>query len=146
MEKKCFKCGRTLPLLMFYHHPRMADGRLNKCKECTALDMRLHREVNGDRIREYDRVRGSVRHKTPFKSKFPEKRLAQSRLGHAIRDGAIVKPFFCVRCWDIGKIHGHHTDYSRPLDVIWLCPKCHADMHATRKYDCSRVASLREAA
>lgn len=37
-EKRCFKCGRLLPLNYFYAHPRMADGHLNKCKDCTKND------------------------------------------------------------------------------------------------------------
>ena len=27
------------------------------------------------------------------------------------------------------KIHAHHTDYSRPLDVLWLCDTCHITQH-----------------
>jgi len=36
--KTCFKCGNKLPLTEFYHHLRMSDGHLNKCKACTKSD------------------------------------------------------------------------------------------------------------
>ena len=145
MEKKCFKCKRVLPLSMFYKHPQMGDGHLNKCKECTVLDVRLYRDGNGEKIRAYDRARASDRHKVEFKDRHPLKKAAQTTLGNAVKYGKVVKPQFCIRCWSVGKIHGHHRDYSRPLDVIWLCPRCHAIEHETRKYDCSDVARLRDA-
>ncbi len=145
MEKKCFKCGRVLHISMFYRHQQMKDGYLNKCKECTVLDTRLHREMNGDKIRDYDRARHSDRHKVKFEDRYPLKNAAETTINNAVKYGKIAKPLFCVRCWDAGKIHGHHRDYSNKLDVIWLCPRCHATEHETRKYDCSDVARLRGA-
>lgn len=38
--KKCFKCGQEKDLKNFYKHPGMSDGRLNKCKECTKIDVK----------------------------------------------------------------------------------------------------------
>ena len=41
----------------------------------------------------------------------------------------LVNPGICQRCQATGNIHGHHPDYDKPLDVIWLCPKCHKKEH-----------------
>lgn len=42
----------------------------------------------------------------------------------AIRRGALERGP-CERCGATEDVHGHHTDYSRPLNVTWLCRKCH---------------------
>lgn len=34
----------------------------------------------------------------------------------------------CQKCGD-GNSEKHHPDYSRPLHVIWLCRRCHIDLH-----------------
>lgn len=33
------------------------------------------------------------------------------------------------RCGTDKNVHGHHHDYSKPLDVEWLCSTCHGIEH-----------------
>ena len=53
----------------------------------------------------------------------------------AIYGGILKAPMICERCGDDysdsdRKLHGHHADYAKPLDVIWLCSQCHVKEHA----------------
>ena len=60
---------------------------------------------------------------------------ASNRISHyvknAVRDGIICKPDFCSQCSRKGTVHAHHCDYSKSIDVMWMCPKCHYLWHKT---------------
>jgi len=51
----------------------------------------------------------------------------------AVKSGELHKPNTCTLCgcFDV-KIEGHHYDYSKPLDVVWCCSKCHAKIHHSK--------------
>lgn len=60
--------------------------------------------------------------------KFKEKEIAGGKLRHAVRTGKIKKQP-CERCGITVRVQGHHEDYSKPLDVMWLCVKHHHERH-----------------
>lgn len=60
----------------------------------------------------------------------PEAYKAQTAVNNAVRDGRLLKEP-CAICGTEKHVHGHHRDYSRPLDVIWMCARCHHRVHAT---------------
>lgn len=35
----------------------------------------------------------------------------------------------CAHCGSAKNINAHHTDYSQPLRVVWLCRRCHLREH-----------------
>lgn len=53
---------------------------------------------------------------------------ARETLRDAVKHRRVTKPDSCERCGNKTErrfLHGHHHDYSRPLDVEWLCSRCH---------------------
>ena len=128
--KRCFKCGRELPLSQFYKHKQMADGHLNKCKDCTKTDVTSNRNANIERYRAYDRARGNRQpdsYMREYREKYPNKARAHRKVAYATQCGDLIaKP--CEQCGEI-KTHAHHDDYEKALEVRWLCAACHRQWH-----------------
>ena len=133
--KTCFKCNTVRPLTDFYAHPAMSDGHLNKCKQCTKIDVFEHRNKNIEKVRQYDRDRA----KNPDRQKAmsaisnawrkEDKRRSQCHhaVSKAIRSGKLVRKN-CERCGNENSL-AHHEDYDKPLMVNWLCQPCHKQRH-----------------
>lgn len=60
----------------------------------------------------------------------PERHKARTMFGNAVRDGRVIPWPICAIPDCCGKPQGHHPDYSRPLDVVWLCDAHHKAAHA----------------
>lgn len=60
---------------------------------------------------------------------------AKNLVRNALKRGELTRPDTCSKCGDKpapakdgrSRIHGHHHDYSKPLEVEWLCAKCHRE-------------------
>lgn len=61
----------------------------------------------------------------------PEKRTAHNKVAYALRVGKLVRQP-CEKCGSTHRVHAHHDDYSKPLEVRWLCPKHHAEERLRR--------------
>jgi len=128
--KTCFRCHVEKPLSEFYKHSMMADGHLNKCKECAKTEVRANRKKNIHYYRSYDRKRGNRQtdeYQKEYRERFPAKAKARRKVAYHVRKGDLTaKP--CEVCGE-EKTVAHHDDYSKPLDVRWLCQAHHVRWH-----------------
>lgn len=145
--KTCINCGNRYPIAGFYRHPRMADGHLNKCKECCkAQASKRYRDkkqdsewVEAERARgreKYHRLGYRGRHKATreyvrrymknYKSNYPEKYRAH-KLASRVKapDGS----------------DRHHWSYRLrdARDVIFLSRADHLKLHRFLEYDSRRM-------
>ena len=131
--KTCFKCSKTKPLSEFYKHSAMADGHLGKCKECTKTDVKGNYGVRRRKYAAYERTREQTPERKAKKriyqkrhrAKHPDRDAARQAVNRGVRNKT-VKKLPCCYCGN-PKSQAHHHDYSKPLDVRWVCFKCHRE-------------------
>ena len=138
--KVCFKCNENKDLSMFYKHSQMKDGHLNKCIECTKLDVHTRQHGAGrEKVIAYDKKRYAEDparkaacngYAKKWSRENPKKRAAQYAVSNAVRSGKLI-PLPCFICGI--KAEAHHPDYDQPLSVVWLCPSHHKQAHALVK-------------
>src|SRR3990167_4269956 len=131
--KQCRKCLVSKFLQEFYMHKQMGDGHLNICKECVKERVRnfgrspAGREYDRERFKKKKRKKWIIRYQRIRRAREHEKFLARGRLSRAVKIGKIIRKV-CQKCGD-PKVQGHHPDYSKPLEVIWLCGVHHRELH-----------------
>jgi len=141
--KICIKCGEEKPLSEFHRHKNRPGGHRSDCKDCRRLYRQKKYHENPEKIK----LAGlKWRRANPDKAaaqtkRYPEKYKARKVLNHVIEKGRISKPKTCSVCGKTGRVEGHHEDYSKPLEVIWLCSQCHIDIHTNKKTDSHQTTS-----
>jgi hypothetical protein len=160
MTNTCKVCGVTSDVAQFY------AGVNTRCKECHKQKVRENRNQKADYYRTYDAYRyqkdpkvkerhkqykatdaGKASMKAARKKWLAEneqKRACHVILNNAVRDGRAFKSSECQKCGATDcRIEGHHHDYTKPLDVEWLCRSCHVEIH--RQQD-ERLVELQKSA
>jgi rubredoxin len=130
----CRVCGATKPIGDYYPRQVRACQTVGECKECTKTRVRRRSRTN-PAVQAYERERAKTPHRREhlanvarrWNAANPVAYKAHYLVGNAVRDGRISREP-CLFC-GVEKVHAHHRDYSKPLDVIWLCPKCHHRLH-----------------
>lgn len=64
-----------------------------------------------------------------LKDRRPEQVRAWRAVQQAVKTGKLVRQP-CETC-EATPAEAHHPDYSKPLEVRWLCRPCHAELHRT---------------
>lgn len=96
-----------------------------------------------------DRPYNYIPHPPPKKNKYsktyeailkwrkrnPLKIIAHRKVFIAIRNGTLKRQnCFCGN----PKAEAHHPDYTKPLEVVWLCKKHHEEKHNTKEKNVNR--------
>jgi len=86
-------------------------------KQC-AKSARKCRADNPEKTKQQDRKNRLTRHQQ-----------AMNKVQWAVESGRLIRFKHCECCGGERPTQGHHKDYSKPLDVVWLCVSCHAYTH-----------------
>lgn len=141
-QATCRTCGTE-----FTRRPWQVRKHDSQCLTCHNNDQQDYKR--SERCRDVRRERavrdrdagltreGDRRHGQRSRLKYPEKWRAREITRNALRRGDLVRPEQCQRCGSVPtrsraglvQIHAHHVDYANPLEIEWLCSRCHRDEH-----------------
>lgn len=84
------------------------------------------REYRRRRLQEDPEYATKVReNRKRIRQERPELHRAHEAVRRALKSGRLVKPDNCGRCGAGGPIEASHDDYTKRLEVEWLCIPCH---------------------
>ena len=118
---KCKECHKYFPPDKVYSWKQTGtEQRQNACHKCVKDKQSAYRKTQKGREAE---SRASKRAYLKHKHKW----IARAKARYAIKKGLIIKPKKCEVCEKVKLLQAHHEDYTKPLEVIFLCHSCHAD-------------------
>jgi hypothetical protein len=160
IKKRCTDCNIEKPLDQFHESSSGKYGKASSCVTCRAIAAKKYRAENREVVskrahiynqseqgkkwrKEYQRrphvVKKIKRASLTYKDTFPGKRRAAKKVQMAVRNGLLIKPSGCQICKSKEKLIGHHEDYKKIYDVVWMCHICHARHHFGKTKEAKRI-------
>lgn len=143
--KICCECSGEKPLSDFHKNASRKDGIQSVCKSCKAKIGKEYasgyfqkKYYSDENFRTATKARANAFQKTEkgrawFRkyAKNNPKHRARTTLNMAIKRGKITR----MPCLVCGKLpsEAHHKDYSKPLEIVWLCKNHHTQIHNRKK-------------
>ena len=119
--KQCSQCHKWKPLELFVRDKSRPSGRDPRCKVCHRFEVSHRYKTNSEfKMRVFKRAE-------EWRKRNRHKARAHSRVNDAIRYGRLVRQP-CSVCGNT-RSDAHHNDYSKPLEVLWLCRIHHKAVH-----------------
>jgi len=135
MNKYCPSCKKILDIDLFYSSPTRSDGHRAYCKECSkkknkeTLDKYL--TEHPEKYRMYAQTRIDKLKQQGRYKEFLRMNNSRCKLFYYVNKGIIIKPTHCSICGkESDRIEGHHFNYDKFTDVVWLCSSCHKKVHS----------------
>ncbi len=138
--KQCKICRQIKPLQDFHKDRKLSDGRFNECKVCNNNRRIRYKTIEFTNIEwrerriqyHYDRQHlytpnVSIEKRNEYAKK---QRLKRKKENHAryLANKEYPHNQPCEVCGSI-LTERHHDDYSKPLEIRWLCKIHHEDHH-----------------
>ncbi len=121
---------------------RAKDGIRSRCKDCRKKEDNSKyrnsmegKESNRKAVKKYSQSNRGKAARSKAQDNYrllnPEKTKAHEIVRYAIETGELVpEPCPCGET----EVEGHHPDYNKPLEVKWLCKKCHIHEHKKKDW------------
>ena len=132
-------CRRKLGLPAFKNGRRQHPGTAAKVAQFKLM------VAEGKTLTQIARTFGISRHAV-FCHLRPDKAKAHNLVHYAVKSGTLIRASHCSKCGQPTFTEGHHEDYSKPLEVQWLCKSCHNGLRVKpkppKKAGANPIASL----
>lgn len=140
--KICSGCGQKKPLSEFNKNRNSKDGLQDKCRACFSAYNKARYASDPVRFKEGVRKYREGNLENVFATRMemckknPSHKNANMAVDYAVKLGYLDKPDHCLGCGcpsSESRVTAHHHDYSKPLEVVWVCSRCHKQLDANRR-------------